>query len=78
MLVTNSSSKSFFGSQPVVLWIKLGVIFIVGLGNRLYDLTDPSLDFCLARHNDFYDRVHNHYFQLLKGKAICFSTSHSQ
>jgi len=49
MLETDSSSKSFFGSRPIFLWITLGVIFILGFGIRLYDLTDPPLDFHATR-----------------------------
>ncbi len=49
MLASDSSSKSFFGSRPVVLWFTLAVIFILGFGIRLYDLTDPPLDFHATR-----------------------------
>jgi len=49
MLASDSSSKSFFGSRPVVLWITLAVIFILGIGIRLYDLTDLPLDFHATR-----------------------------
>ncbi len=49
MQASDSSSKSFFGSRPVVLWFTLAVIFILGFGIRLYDLTDPPLDFHATR-----------------------------
>lgn len=49
MLATDSSSKSFFGSRSVYFWITLGVIFVLGFGIRLYDLTDPPLDFHATR-----------------------------
>jgi len=40
---------SFFGKNPVSIWITLGLIFGLGLGIRLYDLTDPPLDFHSTR-----------------------------
>ena len=40
-----SSSKKIFFSHPRGLWITLGLIFALGLGIRLYDLTDLPLDF---------------------------------
>lgn len=43
------SKISFFGSSRLSLWIVLGVVFIMGLGIRLYDLTDPPLDFHSTR-----------------------------
>jgi 4-amino-4-deoxy-L-arabinose transferase-like glycosyltransferase len=44
-----SDTQSFFGKSPVFLWVTLGLIFILGLGIRLYDLTDPPLDFHSTR-----------------------------
>ena len=40
---------SFFGRPSALLWVVLGVIFTLGLGIRLYDLTDPPLDFHSTR-----------------------------
>ena len=40
-----SGSKSFFGRSRPILGLSLVVIFILGLGIRLYDLTDPPMDF---------------------------------
>lgn len=49
-LVNNKTNKgSFFGRSPVYLWVTLGFILILGLGIRLYDLTDPPLDFHSTR-----------------------------
>ena len=42
-------NSSFFGKSPVTLWITLGLVFFLGLGIRLYDLTDPPLDFHSTR-----------------------------
>jgi 4-amino-4-deoxy-L-arabinose transferase-like glycosyltransferase len=44
-----SIAFSFFGASRASLWITLVVIFILGLGIRLYDLTDPPLDFHSTR-----------------------------
>jgi len=61
MLASDSSSKNFLGSQSVVLWFTLAVIFILGIGIRLYDLTDPPSEFSTTRQNELYDRLYNHY-----------------
>jgi 4-amino-4-deoxy-L-arabinose transferase-like glycosyltransferase len=42
-------SDSFFGKSQVSIWVTLGLIIIMGLGIRLYDLTDPPLDFHSTR-----------------------------
>jgi 4-amino-4-deoxy-L-arabinose transferase-like glycosyltransferase len=42
-------TTSFFGRSPVSIWVTLALIFILGLGIRLYDLTDPPLDFHSTR-----------------------------
>jgi hypothetical protein len=54
MLETSPSNgykqtTSFFTSCRFLLPITLAVIFILGLGIRLYDLTDPPLDFHATR-----------------------------
>jgi hypothetical protein len=38
-------TKSIFGSSKIFLWAMLALIFGAGLAVRLYDLTDPPLDF---------------------------------
>ncbi|MBU0510403.1 MAG: glycosyltransferase family 39 protein [Chloroflexi bacterium] len=40
-----SLSQTFFARSRLSLILTLAVIFILGLGIRLYDLTDPPLDF---------------------------------
>jgi uncharacterized protein (DUF2062 family) len=39
------SEKSFFGGSKIFLGIVLFLLFAVGIAIRLYDLTDPPLDF---------------------------------
>jgi hypothetical protein len=46
---TAIENHSFFGKSQVSIRITLGLIFIMGLGIRLYDLTDPPLDFHSTR-----------------------------
>jgi len=45
----SSEQQSFFGKSTATLWITVLLIFILGLGIRLYDLTDPPLDFHSTR-----------------------------
>jgi hypothetical protein len=40
-----AGSRSFFGRSRLILGLSLAVIFVLGLGIRLYDLTDPPMDF---------------------------------
>jgi hypothetical protein len=40
---------SLFGARKWILWVALGIIFCVGLGIRLFDLTDAPLDFHSTR-----------------------------
>ena len=49
MSVITNDKKTFFGKSPAVLWTTLLLIFLLGLGIRLYDLTDPPLDFHSTR-----------------------------
>jgi len=49
MMVSQTGVKSFFGQSDIKLRLSLGLIFILGLGIRLYDLTDPPLDFHSTR-----------------------------
>jgi len=49
MMDSENSSQSFFAKSPLWLWITLSVIFLLALGIRLYDLTDPPLDFHSTR-----------------------------
>jgi 4-amino-4-deoxy-L-arabinose transferase-like glycosyltransferase len=49
MSVIKNDKKTFFGKSPAVLWTTLLLIFLLGLGIRLYDLTDPPLDFHSTR-----------------------------
>lgn len=39
------ADQSLFGRSKLLLFMLLGVLFILGLGVRLVDLTDPPLDF---------------------------------
>jgi hypothetical protein len=39
------AEKSFFGQSKLFLGIVLFILFALGLGIRLVDLTDPPLDF---------------------------------
>ena len=48
-LISNPQSPSFFTRYRFMLPITLVVIFALGLGIRLYDLTDPPLDFHATR-----------------------------
>ncbi len=43
------TAHTFFGRSPLLLGITLGLIFLLGIGIRLYDLTDPPLDFHSTR-----------------------------
>ncbi len=43
------SPHSFFARSPILLRLTLAAIFILGFGIRLYDLTDPPLDFHATR-----------------------------
>jgi 4-amino-4-deoxy-L-arabinose transferase-like glycosyltransferase len=45
----NPSTNTFFGKSSVVMTVTLGLILILGFGIRLYDLTDPPLDFHSTR-----------------------------
>ena len=45
----NTTSSSFFGNYRIIKYLTLGLILILGIGIRLYDLTDPPLDFHSTR-----------------------------
>jgi hypothetical protein len=45
----NIAAKSFFGKTTVSTGITLGLVIILGFAIRLYDLTDPPLDFHSTR-----------------------------
>ena len=47
--MNKKNNLSLFGNSKLTLWITLGVIMLLGLGIRLYDLTDPPLDFHSTR-----------------------------
>jgi len=47
--VKSEENASFFGKTRLTLWITLGAVFLLGIGIRLYDLTDPPLDFHSTR-----------------------------
>ncbi len=42
---TRLVEKSFFGQSKIFLWVVLFIMFALGLGIRMVDLTDPPLDF---------------------------------
>ncbi|HJS29813.1 MAG TPA: hypothetical protein VJ768_09335, partial [Anaerolineales bacterium] len=43
--ISATPTQSFFGRTRLTLWVTLAVLYVVGLGVRLADLTDPPLDF---------------------------------
>ncbi len=49
MIESSLKTNSFFGRTRLSLWLSVAVIFVLGLGIRLYDLTDPPLDFHSTR-----------------------------
>jgi 4-amino-4-deoxy-L-arabinose transferase-like glycosyltransferase len=46
---SDKSSTTFFGASSLLMWVSLGVVFSLALAIRLYDLTDPPLDFHSTR-----------------------------
>jgi hypothetical protein len=45
----NTHESGFFNKSPQMLWVTLILIFLLGFGIRIYDLTDPPLDFHSTR-----------------------------
>ncbi len=62
---TVEGEKRFFAASPWLLWISALVIFAVGLGVRLYDLTDPPLDFHPTRQLHSAMMARGMYYQTL-------------
>ncbi len=60
-IITNS-----FGKTRTSVWIIVGVILLLGLGIRLYDLTDPPLDFHSTRQLWSAITARGMYYQGLK------------
>ncbi len=48
------------------------MIFILGFGIRLYDLTDPPSEFNTAQQNELYNRLYSNYPLVAKGEGYLF------
>lgn len=59
--------KSFFGARKWTLWISLIILFGFGLAIRLYDLTDPPLDFHATRQLHSVLMARGMYYENLVG-----------
>jgi len=57
--------QSFFGRSRLLLGLSLLAIFLVGLGIRLYDLTDPPMDFHPTRQIRGLVIARGMYYQML-------------
>jgi 4-amino-4-deoxy-L-arabinose transferase-like glycosyltransferase len=56
-------TRSLLAPTKPILWIVLFVIFGLGLGIRLYDLTDPPLDFHATRQLHSAIKARSYYYQ---------------
>ena len=56
-------TRSLIAPTKPVLWIVLFVIFGLGLGIRIYDLTDPPLDFHATRQLHSAIKARSYYYQ---------------
>lgn len=58
---------SFFGRSPLILGMSLLVVLVAGLGIRLYDLTDPPMDFHPTRQIRGLVIARGMYYQMMPG-----------
>lgn len=58
---------SFFGRSPLILGMSLLVVLVLGLGIRLYDLTDPPMDFHPTRQIRGLVIARGMYYQMMPG-----------
>jgi len=56
-----------FTRSRVVFWTCIAVLFLLGLGIRLYDLTDPPLDFNATRQLHSAIKTRGYYYAMFPG-----------